>query len=128
MSEHPYFFGLLPSDAECYRLTRGSSPGESTHLDEITQSDIRDLRWKCLSLAYFRPGADAVAQRSSDIWGWITEWFPHIPLPYKPFEEEPYVPEPTPQNIDELLSRLKKIDAGMVDLMRLVTNALFLSQ
>ncbi|KAM3176719.1 hypothetical protein ACTXT7_005960 [Hymenolepis weldensis] len=122
LSEQAYLFGLLPSDAECYRLTR-SYPGRSTVIpaDIVADSELRDLRWRCLSLVYLRPSVNAIHQHLSDLWTCIAGWFQpfftsssHIP----PATEETHFPEPTPQNIDDLLKRLKKIDSGMADLKR----------
>ncbi|VUZ43834.1 unnamed protein product, partial [Hymenolepis diminuta] len=126
LSEQAYLFGLLPSDAECHRLTR-SHPGRSTTIpaDFVADSELRDLRWRCLSLVYLQPSVNAIHQHLSDLWTCVAGWFQsfftspsHIPSA----TEETHFPEPTPQNIDDLLKRLKKIDSGMADLKRQIVE------
>lgn len=78
-------------------------------------------------MVYLRPSVNAIHQHLSDLWTCVAGWFQpfftsssHIPSA----TEETHFPEPTPQNIDDLLKRLKKIDAGMADLKRLVAIVL----
>nr|CDS28442.1 SUN domain containing protein 1 [Hymenolepis microstoma] len=123
LSEQAYLFGLLPSDAECDRLARSYLDGSTVNSADVTNSNIRDLRWRCLSLVYIQPSVNAIHRRSSDFLTWVADWFQHffasssrIPSTI----EETHFPESASQNIDFLLKRLKKIDAGMADLRRQV--------
>ncbi|KAM7536455.1 hypothetical protein Aperf_G00000083075 [Anoplocephala perfoliata] len=121
LSEDPYLFGLLPSDAECLRRVGASgyiidAPEKSA----ITDSHLPYLRWNCLS-ACTRPTVGAIHQYFSVWWDWITQPLLGYFSP-STSTEELSPSEPTPRNIDDLLERLKRIDAEMADLRRQVAE------
>ncbi|CUT99140.1 SUN domain containing protein 1 [Echinococcus multilocularis] len=125
LDEAPFFFGLLPSDAQCIRLAFADS---HANVDVGPLHAPHNLRWNCLSWSIWEPSVAALKRQSSVWWDWVKSLFTLDSSvlapspPGHPSTQDSYQPITSLEGIDKLLQRLQVIDDGMTDLNRQVTE------
>ncbi|KAL5105992.1 hypothetical protein TcWFU_000006 [Taenia crassiceps] len=128
LDETPFFFGLLPSDAQCIRLAFANSHAYADDTDAGPFLAPHDLRWNCLSWSLWEPSIAALKRQSSVWWSWVQSLFQldsSALIPSQPdslFTQDSYQPITSLEGIDKLLERLRVINVGMTDLNRQVTE------
>lgn len=75
LDETPFFFGLLPSDAQCIRLAFANSYAYIDDANAGSLHALHSLRWNCLSWSLWEPSVAALKRQSSVWWNWVQSLF-----------------------------------------------------
>ena len=75
LDENAFLFGLLASDAQCFRLARANLytyPSEAEDLLLLLPPrDLTKLRWHCLSWTLLEPSTSILKDRFFALWNWF---------------------------------------------------------
>ncbi|VDM15831.1 unnamed protein product [Hydatigera taeniaeformis] len=131
--ETPFFFGLLPSDAQCIRLAFANA---HSYIDDAEAGMFHaphNIRWNCLLWSLWEPSVATLKQQSSVWWNWVQSLFVFNSSGFTSSQLEQVLafvfchlehhqPITSLEGIDNLLKRLQVIDTGMTDLNRQVAE------